>query len=100
MGFLYKIALISFALLWFTNALTIKLSIFFGFLIVLYPITKRFISAPQFILGITFGFSLIAYSLETSVFSTSILTLYIGIIAWIVSFDTYYALQDKNDDFR
>ena len=53
--FFIVLALISFALLWFTNALTIKLSIFFGFLIVLYPITKRFISAPQFILGITFG---------------------------------------------
>ena len=87
--------------MWFTNALTIKLSIFFGFLIVLYPITKRFISAPQFILGITFGSgSVIGYSLETSVFSTSILTLYIGIIAWIVSFDTYYALQDKDDDLK
>ena len=99
--FFIVLALISFALLWFTNALTIKLSIFFGFLIVLYPITKRFISAPQFILGITFGSgSLIAYSLETSVFSASILTLYIGIVAWIISFDTYYALQDKNDDLE
>ena len=99
--FFIVLALISFALLWFTNALTIKLSIFFGFLIVLYPITKRFISAPQFILRITFGSgSLIAYSLETSVFSASILTLYIGIVAWIISFDTYYALQDKNDDLE
>ena len=52
-------------------------------------------------MGITFGSgSLIAYSLETSVFSASILILYIGIVAWIVSFDTYYALQDKNDDLE
>ena len=47
--FFIVLALISFALLWFTNTLTIKLSFFFAFLIVLYPITKRFISAPQFI---------------------------------------------------
>ena len=99
--FFIVLALSSFVLLWFTNTLTIKLSFFFGFLIVLYPITKRIISAPQFILGITFGSgSIIAYSLETSVFSVSILTLYIGIVAWIVSFDTYYALQDKNDDLQ
>ena len=99
--FFIVLALISFVLLWFTNTLTIKLSFFFGFLIVLYPITKRFIGAPQFILGITFGSgSLIGYSLETSVFSLSILTLYIGIVAWIVSFDTYYALQDKDDDLE
>lgn len=99
--FFLVLALISFFLLWFTNTLTIKLSFFFGFLIVLYPIAKRVISAPQFILGITFGSgSIIAYSLETSIFSASILTLYIGIVAWIVSFDTYYALQDKNDDLE
>tara|TARA_B100000965_G_scaffold244840_1_gene205482 strand:- start:14 stop:871 length:858 start_codon:yes stop_codon:yes gene_type:complete len=99
--FFLVLALISFFLLWFTNTLTIKLSFFFGFLIVLYPIAKRVISAPQFILGITFGSgSIIAYSLETSIFSASILTLYIGIVAWIVSFDTYYALQDKDDDLE
>ena len=99
--FFLVLALISFFLLWFTNTLTIKLSFFFGILIVLYPIAKRVISAPQFILGITFGSgSIIAYSLETSIFSASILTLYIGIVAWIVSFDTYYALQDKNDDLE
>ena len=28
------------------------------------------------------------------------MVLYFGIIAWIVSFDTYYALQDKNDDLQ
>ena len=68
-------------------------------LIILYPLTKRFFIAPQFILGITFGSgSIIAYSLESNIFSMSLAILYSGIIAWIISFDTYYALQDKNDD--
>tara|TARA_B100001029_G_scaffold172828_1_gene170996 strand:+ start:184 stop:1041 length:858 start_codon:yes stop_codon:yes gene_type:complete len=99
--FFAMLSFFSFILLLNTNPLTIKLSVFFAFFIVLYPMTKRFIKAPQFFLGITFGSgSIIAYSLETSSFSISVLILYFGIIAWIVSFDTYYALQDKNDDIN
>ena len=26
--------------------------------------------------------------------------LYTGIVAWIISFDTYYALEDKEDDLK
>ena len=64
-------------------------------------LTKRFLKAPQFFLGITFGSgSLIAYSLQSSVFSISLAILYLGIIAWIISFDTYYALEDKDDDLK
>ena len=85
----------------FTNPLTIKISIFFAILIAFYPLTKRFIAAPQFILGVTFGSGcLISYSLESSVFSLSLVILYMGIIAWIISFDTYYALEDKDDDIK
>ena len=91
----------SLVLLLFTNPLTIKISIFFALLITLYPLSKRFIRAPQFILGITFGSScLIAYSLQSKEFTISLAILYIGIVAWIISFDTYYALEDKEDDLK
>ena len=95
------LAILSTSLLIFTNSLTVKISIFFALLIMLYPLTKRFLKAPQFFLGITFGSgSLIAYSLQSSVFSISLAILYLGIIAWIISFDTYYALEDKDDDLK
>ena len=97
--FFIVLSIFSVLLLLQTNSLTIKISIFFAFLIILYPLTKRFFVAPQFILGITFGSgSIIAYSLESNIFSMSLAILYSGIIAWIISFDTYYALEDKNDD--
>ena len=97
--FFLVLSILSLLLLFQTNSLTIKISIFFAFLIILYPLTKRFFIAPQFILGITFGSgSIIAYSLESNIFSMSLAILYSGIIAWIISFDTYYALEDKNDD--
>ena len=95
------LGIISLVLLFFTNPLTIKISIFFALLITLYPLSKRFIRAPQFILGITFGSScLIAYSLQSNEFTISLAILYIGIVAWITSFDTYYALEDKEDDLK
>ena len=95
------LGIISLVLLFFTNPLTIKISIFFALLITLYPLSKRFIRAPQFILGITFGSScLIAYSLQSNEFTISLTILYIGIVAWIISFDTYYALEDKEDDLK
>ncbi len=99
--FFLLLAISSLLLLFQTNPLTIKIAIFFAFLIMLYPLTKRFFVAPQFILGITFGSgSIIAYSLESNIFSMSLAILYSGIIAWIISFDTYYALEDKDDDER
>ena len=89
----------SLCLLLFTNSLTIKIALFFALLIMFYPMTKRFIKAPQFILGITFGSgTLISYSLESNAFSPSILVLYFGVIAWVISFDTFYALEDIDDD--
>ena len=97
--FFIFLGLMSLSLLLFTNPLTIKVGIFFGIFIIVYPLTKRFFKAPQFFLGITFGSgSLISYSLVTSSPSLSIVILYIGLIAWIISFDTYYALEDMEDD--
>ena len=34
----------------------------------------------------------------TSQITFSVIILYLGVIAWIVSFDTYYALEDIEDD--
>ena len=97
--FFLFLGLMSLSLLLFTNPLTIKVGIFFAIFIIFYPLTKRFFKAPQFFLGITFGSgSLISYSLVTSSPSLSIVILYIGLIAWIISFDTYYALEDMEDD--
>lgn len=99
--FFFLLSFLSILILLFTNPFTIKISLFFALLIVLYPLTKRFFIAPQIILGITFGSgSIISYSLVSDTFTVSILLLYVGIIAWIVSFDTIYAFQDKEDDIN
>ena len=97
--FFIVLGFLSILLLLLTNTLTIKIATFFAFFICIYPLTKRFLSAPQFILGVTFGSGvLIGYTLITSQITISLIILYIGVIAWIISFDTYYALEDIEDD--
>ena len=100
-GFFIVLSIASLSLLLLTPTITIKLALSFSLLILLYPLAKRFIKAPQVILGITFGSgSIISYSLQSGSFSLSIIILYVGLVAWIVSFDSIYALEDIEDDAK
>ena len=100
-GFFIVLSIASLSLLLLTPTITIKLALSFSLLILLYPFAKRFIKAPQVILGITFGSgSIISYSLQSGSFSLSIIILYVGLVAWIVSFDSIYALEDIEDDAK
>ena len=97
--FFFILALSSLCLLLFVPITTIYISMIIAVFILLYPLTKRFLKAPQFFLGITFGSgTLISYSLVSTSFSLSILLLFIGTVLWIISFDTIYALEDTEDD--
>ena len=100
-GVFIVLSIASLSLLLLTPTITIKLALSFSLLILLYPLAKRFIKAPQVILGITFGSgSIISYSLQSGSFSLSIIILYVGLVAWIVSFDSIYALEDIEDDAK
>lgn len=95
------LALFSLAILLITPKLTQMISLIFAVCIVIYPLTKRFLNAPQVFLGITFGSgAIISYSLVNSDFSISILLLYIAVICWTISFDTFYAMEDLKDDLK
>ena len=97
--FFFLLALSSLCLLLFVPITTIYISMIIAVFILLYPLTKRFLKAPQFFLGITFGSgTIISYSLVSTSFSLSILLLFIGTVLWIISFDTIYALEDIEDD--
>ena len=86
-------------LLMFVSKITVHISMVIALFILMYPMTKRFLKAPQFFLGITFGSgTLISYSLVSTNFSLSIFLMFLGTILWIISFDTIYALEDIDDD--
>ena len=97
--FFYILASSCLSLLMFVPKTTVQISLVIAVFILIYPLTKRFLKAPQFFLGITFGSgTLISYSLASPNFSISIMILFLGAVLWIISFDTIYALEDEDDD--
>ena len=70
-------------------------------LLVIYPISKRYIKIPQLVLGIAFGSSIpMVYIVETGETSFSCLLFYLATITWAIAYDTYYAIADKCDDIK
>ena len=70
-------------------------------LLVIYPISKRYIKIPQLVLGIAFGSSIpMVYIVETGETSFSCLLVYLATITWAIAYDTYYAIADKCDDIK
>ena len=97
--FFFIMASACISLLMFVPKITFYISMVIAVFILIYPLTKRFLKAPQIFLGITFGSgTLISYSLVSTNFSLSIFIMFLGTILWIISFDTIYALEDVDDD--
>ncbi|HEU4619084.1 MAG TPA: 4-hydroxybenzoate octaprenyltransferase [Gammaproteobacteria bacterium] len=66
---------------------------------VLYPFMKRFMSAPQFVLGVAFGWGVpMAYAAETGGIPRIGALLFLSAIIWGVVYDTEYAMVDRDDD--
>jgi len=70
-------------------------------LAVLYPFCKRFISAPQLVLGFAFSWSIpVVYSAGGFILDKGFIYLWLSTVLWIVVYDTFYALVDKADDLK
>ncbi len=71
------------------------------FITILYPFCKRFFEAPQFVLGLAFSMGIpMAYAASGIGFRFDMVLLFILNFAWIVSYDTMYAMADREDDLR
>ena len=95
------LALVAFGLVLTTNGLTIALS--FGALAVtiLYPFTKRFFSMPQAVLGVAFGFGIpMAFAAVQGHVPPVVGWLLLGNLAWVLAYDTEYAMVDRDDDLK
>ena len=81
------------------NTFTILLCLAVMPLVCFYPFAKRITSLPQLFLGITFGWgALVGWSAVAGSLAWPALLLYVACIAWIIGYDTIYAMQDKEDD--
>ena len=73
--------------------------LFFAIFIVSYPLTKRFLKIPQVFLGVTFGSCVpIVFSMNEKLFDVSMWILYLANFFWIVTYDSFYAMSDFDDD--
>ena len=64
-----------------------------------YPFMKRITWWPQAWLGIVFSWgALVGWPAVTGSLALAAVLLWIGSVAWVVGYDTLYAIQDKEDD--
>ena len=64
-----------------------------------YPFMKRLTWWPQAWLGIVFSWgALVGWPAATGRFGWPALLLWLGSIAWVIGYDTLYAIQDMEDD--
>jgi 4-hydroxybenzoate polyprenyltransferase len=71
------------------------------FISFLYPFCKRFLSAPQFVLGLAFSMGIpMAFVASNIPLNVECALLFVLNFAWIVAYDTMYAMTDREDDLR
>jgi len=67
--------------------------------VALYPFMKRFFWVPQLVLGLAFSWgALMGWAAAFGSLSLAPILLYAASVAWVVGYDTIYALQDIEDD--
>jgi 4-hydroxybenzoate polyprenyltransferase len=70
-------------------------------LIVAYPFCKRFLAAPQLVLGAAFGWSIpMAFAAQTGAIPRLAWLMFVAVIVWALIYDTMYAMADREDDLR
>ncbi|GKT01360.1 4-hydroxybenzoate octaprenyltransferase [Acidovorax sp. SUPP3434] len=95
------LALVAFALVLTTNAITIAWSVPALAVTVLYPFTKRFFSMPQAVLGVAFSMGIpMAFTAVRGEVPWLALWLVLGNLFWVLAYDTEYAMVDRDDDLK
>jgi 4-hydroxybenzoate polyprenyltransferase len=75
------------------------LAIVAAVLTVAYPLIKRYVSIPQFVLGAAFGWAVpMAFAAQTGATSQLAWLVFGVAVIWAVIYDTFYAMVDRDDD--
>jgi 4-hydroxybenzoate polyprenyltransferase len=97
------VSLIAFGLLTsLKNTLALVLAVPAALLAASYPFTKRWISMPQAVLGLAFswGIPMAWAAVQHRVEWLPVLMLMTANLCWVVAYDTYYAMVDRDDDLK
>ena len=66
-----------------------------------YPFMKRWTYLPQVVLGAAFGWGIVmAFAAESGRVGSEGWLLFVASLTWIVAYDTFYAMVDRDDDLR
>ena len=78
-----------------------RLALIGAIFVIIYPLAKRYISAPQAMLGIAFSWGIpMAYSIYYSPLPFQAWAFFGITMLWVVAYDTEYALIDIEDDLK
>jgi len=92
---------LAFALVLFTNRLTVGLSVVAVLLASSYPFMKRFTHLPQLVLGAAFSWGIpMAFAAQRGELPPALWLLYLGNLLWTIAYDTKYAMVDRDDDLK
>ena len=93
------LALVAIGLATMLNRPARMLAIVAAGLTVLYPFIKRYISIPQLVLGVAFGWAVpMAFAAQTDETPQLAWLVFGTAVIWAVIYDTFYAMVDRDDD--
>jgi len=93
--------LIGFGLVLTMNRLTQGMAVIGALITVIYPFSKRFISFPQFVLGIAFAWGVpMAFAAQLGTIPRVGWLLFVATVIWGLIYDTEYAMADRDDDLK
>lgn len=97
--FLFAQTLVGLAVLLQFNGTAIWVGIASLLPVAIYPFMKRIMPMPQAVLGLAFAWgALMGWVAAFGRLDAPALLLYAGTIAWVIGYDTIYAVQDIEDD--
>ncbi|WP_375458053.1 4-hydroxybenzoate octaprenyltransferase [uncultured Enterovirga sp.] len=92
-------SLVGFLVLIQFNGFAIGLGIASLGIVAVYPLMKRIMGYPQFVLGLCFAWgALMGWAALFGALAWPAAILYLGSIAWVIGYDTVYGHQDQRDD--
>ncbi len=95
------LGLLAFALVLTMNLMTILLSLGGLALAWCYPFIKRYTHLPQVVLGAAFGWEIpMAWAAVSESLPLECWLVFLASICWTVSYDTQYAMVDRDDDIK
>ena len=93
------LVIVAFMLVLQLNFFTVLLSGGGLLLTIVYPFCKRFLSAPQLVLGLAFSWGVpMAFAATDQDINLLVYLLWGSVAFWILIYDTFYAMADREDD--